>query len=142
MQKNGMMSTGFSVLTAALLLSQAVLAKHNPPKDMKAWALEAHSIVQNSLVTADNGMIEDGSTSFSVTVNKDGELVAYSQENKEYGRGLNTVATGLITSVRFPDLPRSYKADSLTFNITLNFSNGASGRSVGAALTAFRGHTY
>ncbi|WP_262691428.1 energy transducer TonB [Kordiimonas aestuarii] len=127
------MKKGFfkSVAMAATLGAATFMAPANAGQEdgLDAWAKSAGVSVDDVMVYPAMALRrgEQGFTSIRVTVNRNGDIVAQENVLRADSSSINSAAKRLLKKVDFPALPADYRAEELSFALTLNYAIANSG---------------
>jgi len=97
-----------------------------PADGLKSWAAAANQSVDDvmqypRMTIRGSG---NGAARFNVTINRSGEVVTSDQVQRINSSILNSAAKKVLRQADFPALPTSYKGDSMTFVLQLNYGAG------------------
>ncbi|WP_417450201.1 energy transducer TonB [Kordiimonas sp.] len=122
------MKKGFfkSVAMVATLGVASFIAPASAGQDdgLRAWAKSAGVSVDDVMVYPAIALRrgEEGFTSIRVTVNRDGDVVATENVMRADRASINAAAKRLLKKVDFPALPADYRAEKLSFALSLNYA--------------------
>lgn len=91
--------------------------------NLKTWAIEAGHEISASMhypkIALRQGHV--GSTSYIVTVNRDGDLMKYHSAGRKGKATFGSASRRALKLTNFPALPDSYDGEQLTFKLTLDY---------------------
>ena len=96
------------------------------PDNMAEWKAEANASINKVMAfpVASTHRAATGQAQFTVTIDRDGNLLATEQTLKPNSFKLNFAAKKAVRRARFPDLPKSYAGEKLTFTLNMNYQSG------------------
>jgi len=121
-------------LIATLLLTGvgATAASAEQPSSLKEWQAAADKSISKAMsvpsLTNRHGI--KGYAQFTVTVNREGDVIGSAQTIRAGNNGLNNSALRAVHRANFPALPDSYTAEQLTFTLNMDYrsSEGFAGK--------------
>ncbi|MBV1928727.1 MAG: TonB C-terminal domain-containing protein [Gammaproteobacteria bacterium] len=117
-----------AVLAISAIGAFAVTAAANAgqPDNMAEWKAEANASINKVMTfpSAATHRAATGQAQFTVTIDRDGRLIATKQTLKPHSFKLNFAAKKALRRARFPDLPKSYTGEKLTFTLNMNYQSG------------------
>lgn len=117
-------------LMSGLGYSGSALADHDG--SLQSWAKQADQSVDDVMhypsFAAKRG--ESGQSVFSVTVDRDGNVIESTLQSSYGDASLRSAARRVVKRADFPALPANYEEDALTFSLQLSY------HSVGSAAEA------
>jgi len=116
-----------AAIAASFALAPATLA--DTPSSLAEWAEDASKSVDAAMYYPKLAARTSGSgaASFRVTVDRDGDVISADKFSGRGSRILQGAAKRVVANADFPELPASLDADTLTFELRLNYGVAAPG---------------
>jgi len=108
-------------IAAGLIGSSAVSA--GQPVNMEEWKEDATNSINRAMLYPSqiSNRALKGDAQFTVTIGRDGKILASQQNIRPKNFKLNSAAKTAMRMVEFPELPASYAGKGLTFTLNLNY---------------------
>ena len=112
-------------LAIAGLMSFAVQA-NDTPLNTQEWTQEAGTAISNAMTYPAIALRQgrSGSTSFVVTVNRDGDVVDYYANGGKNAVSFRASAKRSLEEVDFPALPSSIEGHQVSFTLNMEYQQG------------------
>lgn len=113
----------FTYTTAAISLLSISAYAAEAPLSLDDWKDEASKAIGDKIEFPETANLlgEDGSNIFVVTVNRQGDILEVSKSVKAKRNYFDAASYRALRYVDLPDLPSSYKADTFSFSIELDY---------------------
>lgn len=117
-----------SILALSLMagLSLSASASGTQPDSMAEWKAQANASISKVMAfpASATNRAASGNAQFKVTVDREGRVVASEQKIRPTSHTLNFASKRAVQRAQFPELPKSFAADQLTFTLNLNYQSG------------------
>lgn len=115
--------TALAATVAVASLMTVAASAGDTPSNTKEWAQEAstaiNAVMSYPRVARNHG--KTGNASFTVTIDRDGEVVNYYTSSSTGVAALDSAAERALKNADFPAIPASFAGNSLTFSLELSY---------------------
>ena len=125
------MTKGFKTIAATLAIAgfmgMPVYAGESP-SNTQEWAKEA-GVAINEAMTYPRAAVflnREGAASYTVTINRSGDVVNYHTANSSGTKSLDRASERALNKADFPAIPASYSGDELTFSLVMEYREASS----------------
>lgn len=114
----------YTAVAAAMSMFSISAQANDNSTQLKQWMKHAsHAIEEKvSFPETANLLNESGSNTFVVTVNKQGDILEVSKRDKAKRNYFDDASYRALRYVDLPNLPASYKADTYSFSLVLDYT--------------------
>lgn len=104
------------------MLSMSAQA-NDTPSTLNEWMDQARSAVEDKMEYPESNVFlgEIDTNTFVVTVNRQGDILEFTSRVKAEKGSFDYASRQALKNADLPDLPLSYKADTLKFNLVLDY---------------------
>ncbi len=111
--------------TTALTLFAATAQAADKPSTINEWVEQASTAIEEKMEYPDTAALtnETDTHTYVVTVNRQGDILDVTKGEKESQEYFAQASGKALRYVDLPDLPASYKKDTLSFALVLDYTN-------------------